>query len=163
MKKQQLVVVLALLCTTLTFAQFTLDGQFKPRTEYRNGFGSIIPDAADPGYAISTRIRLNAGYTFDSYQFYVSLQDVMVWGENRQILPDDQNDSFAVFEAWANIYLGKGWSTKLGRQVLSYDDQRIFGGLDWAQLGIPQAETCWVGWAELGEEALFSMPPLEVV
>lgn len=133
MKKQQLVVVLALLCTTLTFAQFTLDGQFKPRTEYRNGFGSIIPDAADPGYAISTRIRLNAGYTFDSYQFYVSLQDVMVWGENRQILPDDQNDSFAVFEAWANIYLGKGWSTKLGRQVLSYDDQRIFGGLDWAQ------------------------------
>ncbi|MFS4449687.1 alginate export family protein [Maribacter sp. 2307UL18-2] len=133
MKKQQLVVVLALLCTTFTFAQFTLDGQFKPRTEYRNGFGSIIPDAADPGYAISTRIRLNAGYTFDSYQFYVSLQDVMVWGENRQILPDDQNDSFAVFEAWANIHLGKGWSTKLGRQVLSYDDQRIFGGLDWAQ------------------------------
>jgi len=133
MKKQHLVVVLALLCATVTSAQFTLDGQFKPRTEYRNGFGSIIPDAADPGYAISTRIRLNTGYTFDSYQFYVSLQDVMVWGENRQILPDDQNDSFAVFEAWANISLGKGWSTKLGRQVLSYDDQRIFGGLDWAQ------------------------------
>ena len=59
----------------------------------------------------------------------------MVWGENRQILPDDQNDSFAVFEAWANINLGKGWSTKLGRQVISYDDQRIFGGLDWAQQG----------------------------
>ncbi|MEP3210597.1 MAG: alginate export family protein [Maribacter sp.] len=133
MKKQHFVVVLALLCTTFTFAQFTLDGQFKPRTEYRNGFGSIIPDAADAGFAVSTRVRLNTGYTFDSYQFYVSLQDVLVWGENRQILPDDQNDSFAVFEAWANINLGKGWSTKLGRQVLSYDDQRIFGGLDWAQ------------------------------
>ncbi len=133
MKKQHFVVVLALLCTAFTFAQFTLDGQFKPRTEYRNGFGSIIPDAADPGFAVSTRVRLNTGYTFDSYQFYVSLQDVLVWGENRQILPDDQNDSFAVFEAWANINLGKGWSTKLGRQVLSYDDQRIFGGLDWAQ------------------------------
>ncbi len=133
MKKYYLLIVLALVSIDLTFAQFTLDGQFKPRTEYRNGFGSIIPDAADPGYAISTRLRLNTGYTFDSYQFYVSLQDVMVWGENRQILPDDQNDSFAVFEAWANINLGKGWSTKLGRQVLSYDDQRIFGGLDWAQ------------------------------
>ncbi len=133
MKKYYLLIVFALVSINLTFAQFTLDGQFKPRTEYRNGFGSIIPDAADPGYAISTRLRLNTGYTFDSYQFYVSLQDVMVWGENRQILPDDQNDSFAVFEAWANINLGKGWSTKLGRQVLSYDDQRIFGGLDWAQ------------------------------
>lgn len=59
----------------------------------------------------------------------------MVWGENRQILPDDENNSFAVFEAWANLNLGKGWSTKLGRQVISYDDQRIFGGLDWAQQG----------------------------
>ncbi|MCK8524341.1 hypothetical protein M0D21_22375, partial [Aquimarina sp. D1M17] len=26
-------------------------------------------------------------------------------------------------------------STKLGRQALSYDDQRIFGGLDWAMQG----------------------------
>lgn len=133
MKKLYIILILAVLSGQYVKAQFVLDGQFKPRTEYRNGFGSIIPDAADPGYAISTRVRLNTGYTFDSYQFYVSLQDVMVWGENRQILPDDQNDSFAVFEAWANINLGKGWSTKLGRQILSYDDQRIFGGLDWAQ------------------------------
>ena len=133
MKKLYIFLILAVLSGQYVKAQFVLDGQFKPRTEFRNGFGSIIPDAVDPGYAISTRVRLNTGYTFDSYQFYVSLQDVMVWGENRQILPDDQNDSFAVFEAWANINLGKGWSTKLGRQILSYDDQRIFGGLDWAQ------------------------------
>jgi hypothetical protein len=59
----------------------------------------------------------------------------MVWGENRQILPFDQNNSFAIFEAWAKLKLSDGWSTKLGRQVLSYDDQRILGGLDWAQQG----------------------------
>lgn len=135
MKKISLFITLVLIWSTTVFAQFTLDGQFRPRTEYRHGFGSIIPDAADPGYAISTRMRLNTGYKFDSYEFYVSLQDVMVWGENRQILPDDENNSFAVFEAWANLNLGNGWSTKLGRQVISYDDQRIFGGLDWAQQG----------------------------
>lgn len=116
-------------------AQFTLDGEFRPRTEYRHGFGNIIPDAADAGFGISTRIRLNAGYQVDAYKFYVSFQDVMVWGENRQILPYDQNNSFAVFQAWAEINLGEGFSTKLGRQVLSYDDQRIMGGLDWAQQG----------------------------
>ncbi|MFX0556123.1 alginate export family protein [Maribacter sp. CXY002] len=135
MKKQHIIIILLFLSVKYTYAQFTLDGQFRPRTEYRNGFGSIIPDASDPGFAISTRARLNAGFDTETYQFYLSLQDVMVWGENRQILPDDQNDSFAVFEAWANINLGKGWSTKLGRQVISYDDQRIFGGLDWAQQG----------------------------
>ncbi|MDO6471685.1 alginate export family protein [Maribacter sp. 1_MG-2023] len=135
MKKQYLLITLLFLAANSIYAQFTLDGQFRPRTEYRNGFGSIIPDAADAGFAISTRGRLNAKYESEAYQFYLSIQDVMVWGENRQILPADQNDSFSVFEAWANINLGKGWSTKLGRQVISYDDQRIFGGLDWAQQG----------------------------
>ncbi|WP_373518582.1 alginate export family protein [Pricia sp.] len=135
MKKIFLVIILLALSAPSIYSQFTLDGQFRPRTEYRHGFGSIIPDAADAGYAISTRIRLNTGYKFDSYEFFVSLQDVMVWGENRQLLPDDENNSFAVFEAWANLKLGRGWSTKLGRQSISYDDERIMGGLDWAQQG----------------------------
>lgn len=127
--------LLCFIVAQVAFAQFTLDGQFRPRTEYRNGFGSLIPDAVDPGFAITTRARLNAGYQTEKYKFYLSIQDVMVWGENRQILPDDQNDSFAVFEAWAALNLGSGWSTKLGRQILSYDDERILGGLDWAQQG----------------------------
>jgi hypothetical protein len=116
-------------------AQFTLDGEFRPRTEYRHGFGSLIPDDADAGFGISTRARLNAGFKTEGYSFYLSLQDVMVWGENRQLLPYDQNNSFAIFQAWADIKLGEGFSTKIGRQVLSYDDQRILGGLDWAQQG----------------------------
>ncbi|WP_298502414.1 alginate export family protein [uncultured Maribacter sp.] len=135
MKKQLLILTLALFSIHLGYSQFTLDGELRPRTEYRNGFGSIIPDAAEPGFGISTRIRLNTGYKTDAYTLYMSLQDIMVWGENRQILPFDQNNSFAVFQAWAELNLGTGWSTKLGRQVLSYDDQRILGGLDWAQQG----------------------------
>ncbi len=135
MKKYYLLIVIFIVASQFAQAQFTLDGEFRPRTEYRHGFGSIIPDAADAGFGISTRIRLNAGYQVDAYKFYVSFQDVMVWGENRQILPNDQNNSFAVFQAWAEINLGEGFSTKLGRQVISYDDQRIMGGLDWAQQG----------------------------
>jgi hypothetical protein len=133
--KKNTLALLCLLAAKVAFAQLTIDGQFRPRTEYRNGFGSLISDTAEPGLATSTRAHLNVDYKSNLYQFYLSLQDVMVWGENRQILPDDQNDSFAVFEAWAELQLGLGWSTKLGRQVLSYDDQRILGGLDWAQQG----------------------------
>ena len=135
MKKQYVILGLMLLCFQLTKAQFTLDGEFRPRTEYRHGFGSLIPDAAEAGFGISTRVRLNTSYMTDNYRVYVSLQDIMVWGENRQILPYDQNNSFAVFQAWAEIKLGENISTKIGRQVLSYDDQRILGGLDWAQQG----------------------------
>lgn len=124
-----------LLAVQFAQAQFTLDGEFRPRAEYRSGFGSLIPKSAEPGFGISTRARLNAGYATAAYKFYLSMQDVMVWGENRQILPYDQNNSFAIFQAWAEINLGEGFSTKLGRQILSYDDQRILGGLDWAQQG----------------------------
>lgn len=133
MKRRYLQLVIVSLWSTMTYAQFTLDGEFRPRTEYRNGYGSIIPDAADAGYAISTRLRLNTTYEFESYQFYMSLQDVMVWGENRQLKPEDSNNSLSIFQAWAAIKLGKGFSTKLGRQTLVYDDQRILGAVGWAQ------------------------------
>jgi len=136
MKKQYLLItIFSLMIVQLASAQFTLDGEFRPRTEYRNGFGNLISEGTDAGFGISTRARLNAGYKTDNYKVYLSIQDVMVWGENNQVIPDDINDSFAFFEAWAEINLGKGFSTKLGRQVLSYDDQRILGGLNWAQQG----------------------------
>jgi hypothetical protein len=135
MKKKYIILGLLLASFQFAKAQFTLDGEFRPRTEYRHGFGSLIADAADAGFGISTRVRLNTSYMTDNYRVYVSLQDVLVWGENRQILPYDQNNSFAIFQAWAEIKLGKNTTTKIGRQVLSYDDQRILGGLDWAQQG----------------------------
>ena len=131
--KKGLLVCLFLFGAHLSFAQFVLDGQFRPRTEYRNGFGGLISEVSEPGFATATRIRMNAKYQIDKYTFYTSLQDVIVWGENRQLRPDDENNSFAIFEAWAQIDLGSGWYTKLGRQVLSYDDERILGEVDWTQ------------------------------
>ncbi|MFT6996122.1 MAG: hypothetical protein ACJA1P_002869 [Maribacter sp.] len=134
MKKEQYVVLgLFLLATQFITAQFTIDGEFRPRTEYRHGFGSIIADDADAGFGISTRARVNFGYADESYKVYLSLQDVMTWGENRQLLPADANNSFAVFEAWGELTLGEGFSTKIGRQTLDYDDQRILGSVGWAQ------------------------------
>jgi hypothetical protein len=133
MKKIHLILLVIALYGPLSVAQFTLDGEFRPRAELRHGFGSPIAEDEDAGFGVSTRMRLNAGYTIDAYTFYVSLQDVLVWGENRQLLPDDGNNSFAVFEAWADIKLGDGFSTKVGRQTLDYDDQRIMGSVGWAQ------------------------------
>jgi hypothetical protein len=41
----------------------------------------------------------------------------------------------ALFEAWAQYDLNSNWSARFGRQVLSYDNQRIMGEIDWAQQG----------------------------
>jgi len=133
MKKLYNLIFLVFLSIQYAYCQFTLDGEFRPRTEYRHGFGNPIAEEADPGFATSTRLRLNVGYKVDAYTFYASVQDVLVWGENRQLRPDDENDSFALFEAWAAVNLGDGWQAKLGRQTLSYDDQRILGAVGWVQ------------------------------
>ncbi|WP_435138672.1 alginate export family protein [Formosa sp. A9] len=135
MQQKSILTIFIILVTSVCFAQFTIDGEFRPRTEYRHGFGSIIPQETEPGYGISTRARLNFGFKKETYELYFSAQDVLVWGENRQILPKDVNNSFAIFEAWANFKISENFYTKAGRQILSYDDQRILGGLDWAQQG----------------------------
>ncbi|MEQ9582859.1 MAG: hypothetical protein RIM68_11985, partial [Arenibacter sp.] len=95
MKRIYLLFTVIALYASISNAQFTLDGEFRPRTELRHGYGSLIADDADAGFGVSTRLRLNAGYTLEAYKFYLSFQDVMVWGENRQLLPDDENNSFA--------------------------------------------------------------------
>lgn len=86
MKIKLRLLTLVLFVSATSFAQFSADAEFRPRTEYRHGYGSIIPETADPGYGISTRVRLNTVYKSDAYSFYLSIQDVLVWGENRQIL-----------------------------------------------------------------------------
>ncbi|MGD1946391.1 MAG: alginate export family protein [Croceivirga sp.] len=135
MKRPILFLTIVFLSVQSIISQFTLDATFRPRAEYRNGFQFLQQEGVDAGFVTNTRARIGANYKTPSYEIYINIQDVQIWGENPQLVPVDGNSSFSLFEAWAELQLGKGWSTKLGRQVLSYDDQRYFGGLDWAQQG----------------------------
>lgn len=115
--------------------EFSLDADLRQRFEYRHGFSTLFPDDADPAAFVRQRARLNFKYSAEKLNVFVAVQDVSTWGDTRQILPVDGNDSFMLFQAWAELSLNENWSTKLGRQVIAYDDQRIFGGLDWAMQG----------------------------
>lgn len=123
------------LCFATTFSQLKVDADIRPRFEYRHGFGNLFPDNADPAAFVVQRTRLNLNYKMENLTFMMSFQDVSVWGDTRQIDPTDSNNSFSMFQGWVQYAFDEKWSTKLGRQVISYDDQRIFGGLDWAMQG----------------------------
>lgn len=116
-------------------SQFTVDADLRARFEYRHGFNNLFPDDADPAAFVAQRSRLNIGYQEELFKIFLAVQDVSTWGDTRQILPIDGNDSFSLFQAWGQVFLNEQWSLKAGRQVISYDDQRIFGGLDWAMQG----------------------------
>ena len=54
-----------------------------------------------------------------------------MWGYGDKIPQIDKNGRFIMNEAWAKLNFGKNFFAQLGRQTLSYDDERILGGLDW--------------------------------
>lgn len=113
----------------------TLDADLRPRFEYRHGYGNLFTDGAEPAAFVSQRSRLNLGYTAEKLKILISLQDVSTWGDTRQLAATDSNNSFSLFQAWARLSVSENLAFKLGRQVISYDDQRILGEVDWAMQG----------------------------
>ncbi|GGF81181.1 alginate export family protein [Wenyingzhuangia marina] len=122
---------------------FSLTGEFRPRTELGGSGGPFTASPATPGGSTapvgsesfiktSVRAALNATYKNDSYTLYLGVQEVFFYGDRTQISATG-NGNLRFQEAWANINLFEGGSLKVGRQPLSYDDQRILGGLGWAQ------------------------------
>ncbi|WP_025664351.1 alginate export family protein [Aquimarina megaterium] len=129
--KLSTLIFFTLFITTIN-AQLKIDAEVRPRFEYRHGFKTLFPDDADPAAFVSQRTRLNAGYKMEKLNFYVSLQDVRVWGDVPQLNTADKN-GFSVQQAWGEILFNPNISLKLGRQEIAYDDQRIFGNVGWAQ------------------------------
>lgn len=141
MKKQYVLLGLLALMFQFAQAQFTLDGEFRPRSEYfgngGNFTGGTFPAQtatdADEGFIrTSVRAALMAKYKAETYTVFTSFQEVFVFGDRPQIATNG-NGNFRIQEAWADLKLGEFSSLKVGRQPLSYDDQRILGGLGWAQ------------------------------
>jgi hypothetical protein len=129
-----LITVFALLIVTNINAQLKVDAQLKPRFEYRHGFKTLFPGDVDPSAFVSQRSRLNIGYTQEQLMFYLSVQDIRVWGDTPQ-LNVSGNNGFSLHQAWAQIGLSESIALKLGRQEIVYDDARFFGNVDWAQQG----------------------------
>lgn len=112
-------------------AQFSFSGQYMSRGEYRHGY-STLPDTNMKGaWFISQRMRINGEYKHEKFKIYASMQDVRTWGSvgNSAI---DTKGLLSLFEGYGELYFTKKITAKVGRQVLSYDDDRILGGLDWA-------------------------------
>lgn len=145
MNKEIYLLLQILFCTCLVQelrAQFTVSGQIRTRSEFRNGQG--IPSASDapPAFFTSQRTRLNAGYGGYRFTVYTSLQDVRVWGQDASSInrgTTDAYDGLMLHEGWAEFSLVdtgrvvKNFSLKVGRQELVYDDVRLLGNLDWLQ------------------------------
>lgn len=113
-----------------SYAQLSLTGDFRTRTEYRHGFQTLAKDGQDAAFFTVQRSRINLGYKDDQYIVRFSIQDVRTWGSQPQVVAAD--GLLSVHEAWLEYFVTKKFSVKGGRMELAYDDHRILGNLDWA-------------------------------
>jgi len=129
------------------YAQLSFSGQIRPRTEYRNGVGTLKPKTSDPAIFTSQRTRLGFNYRTNRIILQTSMQDVRVWGQDASTISNADGSKLGMHEAWAELIVSNKtdstfknqgpdyFSIRIGRQELMYDDSRLLGNLDWLQQG----------------------------
>lgn len=112
---------------------FSIDAQLRNRFEYRNGSFRPLSKSEDVAIPILNRIRLGLNYEYtDIVKTKITLQNVNLWGQANQIQGlDKSGNTFSIFEAYADVKIYKNFRTIVGRQIITYDDERIFGAADW--------------------------------
>jgi len=126
-------------------AQFSLMGEIRPRTELYDGNNTGLATKDNRiGLATQQRTRLYFSYKDSTgLKIVFSPQVVNFWGQDPQFLdllgdnaPNGEAEgTFSVFEAYAEYAANDWYTLKVGRQAISYADQRWFGALGWAATG----------------------------
>jgi hypothetical protein len=134
-------------CTSSAFAQLSLTGQIRTRTELRDGLGTLNPIGSRAAAFTSQRTGITFGYKTNRILFGATLRDVRVWGQDASSISNADGSKLFLHEAWAEVLLANkadstfrfkafdNLSLRVGRQEFNYDDVRLLGNLDWLQQG----------------------------
>lgn len=116
--------------------QTTIDAEYRPRTEFRQGFSQPLLDGTKPGFLTTQRTRLNFNYKGGVVSGKITLQDARIFGETDTKQPATATTgSIGVYEAWAEMLLYSGTSLKIGRQGVQFEDGRLFSLSPWSLTG----------------------------
>ncbi len=137
MMKTFVTIVLITLTSLLSTAQeepantFGIDIDLMSRGELRRGGLPADDDGNSESKAafILERTRLGLNYERAVLSARVTAQHSAVWGQAGK-------GSLNIYEAWAQLRSRSGFFARVGRQVLSYDDERIIGSNDWAMAAL---------------------------
>lgn len=127
---------------SLLEGKVVFDIQERVRVEARENnldFDNSVDSPTDDAWLLQ---RFRIGLTVkpvDWLTVYVQGQDSREFHSDRPDYPGfmgaEGDDSFDLRQAYAEITFSKPVSLKVGRQVLSYGDERLIGGFDWNNIG----------------------------
>ena len=119
----------------------TISVDMRVRTEFRHGYRTLPLKDTASAFFINQRTRLNFDYKTKRFDFYASLQDARVWGEQdpregqgtTTSITANPSTTFPLylFEGYIEPHFNDRWSIRIGRQRVIYDNQRLFAENDW--------------------------------
>ncbi|MCR4958222.1 MAG: alginate export family protein [Prevotella sp.] len=130
MKRHLLTAAIALMAITATAQDndLSIEAQLRTRGEHNNGALTPRTEGSQAANYISDRARLSFDFKRNDLQLRASVQHAGMWGD------DDirkTNGKATISEAWAKMVFADHFFAQIGRQELSYDDERILGAQDW--------------------------------
>lgn len=120
-------------------AQFSIDGQYLARAEYRDGYKKLLATGTTPAFFVSQRTRVTFKYETEKLKFVFTPQDVRVWGDEQLTSTTGVYGDYAsldLFEGYAEIKAGSAAWISVGRQQLVYDNEWLLAARNWNQNGI---------------------------
>ncbi len=121
---------------TKTYGQVSIDAEFRPRSEFMNGFNKPLLDTLNPAFITMQRTRISFNYKSGNLNTSLVLQDSRVFGETGiKQHASTLSGGVGVFEAWAELLLLSRTSFKIGRQAVQFEDGRLFSSGNWGNTG----------------------------
>lgn len=98
----------------VTAQTVTVDGEFRPRVEVKDGFSQPLLKAEDPLAVATQRTRLGVSFQTGLLSTKLTIQDARTFGETATTSEaSTTNASTTIFEAWADMVLIPGGSINL--------------------------------------------------
>ncbi len=126
------------------FAPWDIGGQFRARLEVKDfidtpGQAGQVAFRHDHGDANNTylllRQKIHVGYTEDWFNIFVEGEESSSTGDKRN--PNLESDQFDLHQGYVTLGNPQKFPlvAKVGRQELSYGDERLIGAFDWNNIG----------------------------
>ncbi len=130
-----LILAVTALPTTVVAQEVDLKfgGQVRPRFEFRDPL-PFVDGSAEDFVSMRTRFDVRADLV-DNVGVFVQVQDVRLWGSERNTLADFSAEGLDIHQAYVD--LGRRADGKVlgrfGRQEVNFGGQRLIGSVNWTQ------------------------------
>ncbi len=111
-----------------------LGAELRPRFILNDGYKKLLSEDEKPFGYVTQRTRLFSTFQRDNLSANVAFQDVRAWGNDNLYTSSGvfgNTNSVSLFTGWFKYKFTESLYLKTGRQLLSYDDQRIISARAW--------------------------------